>query len=111
MAISQPANFPSSPYLSWYLSRLAAALIPTDASRGDLLSKLWGRAVLVENPLGVSGIFAVRAVKSATAGGYPLLMAINSPMSVNRVVMKIIRSFLIILLAPPEFWSTGVCRR
>ncbi|MBL8381585.1 MAG: tripartite tricarboxylate transporter substrate binding protein, partial [Burkholderiales bacterium] len=55
---------------------------------GDLLSKLWGQPVLVENRPGGSGILAVQAVKNAPPDGYTLLMATNSPMTVNPVVMK-----------------------
>lgn len=55
---------------------------------GDLLSRLWGQPVLVENRPGGSGVAAVLAVKSAPADGYTLLTGTNSPITVNPVVMK-----------------------
>ena len=55
---------------------------------GDLVSKMWGQPVLVENRPGGSGISAVLAVKSAPPDGYTLLLGSNSPMTVNPVVMK-----------------------
>jgi tripartite-type tricarboxylate transporter receptor subunit TctC len=55
---------------------------------GDLLAKLWGQAVLVENKPGGSGVVAVQAAKLAAADGYTILMATNSPMTVNPIVMK-----------------------
>lgn len=55
---------------------------------GDLLSRLWGQAIVVENRPGGSGIAAVLAVKSAPADGYTLLTGTNSPITVNPVVMK-----------------------
>lgn len=55
---------------------------------GDLLSRLWGQAIVVENRPGGSGVAAVLAVKSAPADGYTLLTGTNSPITVNPVVMK-----------------------
>jgi len=55
---------------------------------GDLLSKMWGQPVLVDNRPGGSGIAAVLAVKSAPPDGYTLLLGSNSPITVNPVVMK-----------------------
>ena len=55
---------------------------------GDLLARHFGQPVLVENRPGASGVLAVQAVKAAPADGYTWLMATNSPMTVNPVVMK-----------------------
>jgi tripartite-type tricarboxylate transporter receptor subunit TctC len=55
---------------------------------GDLLSRLWGQGIVVENRPGGSGIAAVLAVKNAPADGYTLLTGTNSPITVNPVVMK-----------------------
>jgi tripartite-type tricarboxylate transporter receptor subunit TctC len=55
---------------------------------GDLLSRAWGQAVVVENRPGGSGVAAVLAVKGAPADGYTLLTGTNSPITVNPVVMK-----------------------
>ena len=55
---------------------------------GELLSRLWGQSIVVDNRPGGSGIIAVQAVKSAAADGYTLLTGTTSLMTVNPVVMK-----------------------
>jgi tripartite-type tricarboxylate transporter receptor subunit TctC len=55
---------------------------------GELVSKLWGQSIVVENRPGGSGVAAVLAVRSAPADGYTLLTGTNSPITVNPVVMK-----------------------
>src|SRR5262245_37130684 len=55
---------------------------------GELLRKLWGQAIVVDNRPGGSGIVAVQVVKSAAADGYTLLVASTSVLSVNPVVVK-----------------------
>lgn len=55
---------------------------------GDILSKRLGQPVVVDNKPGGSGIVAVQAVKNAPSDGYTILLASNSPMAVNPVVMK-----------------------
>ena len=82
---------------SAYPSKAIRIMVPFNAGSGadsssryygDLLAKLFAQPVLVENRPGGSGILAVQAVKSAPADGYTILMATNSPMTVNAVVMK-----------------------
>ncbi len=55
---------------------------------GELVSKLWGQGVVVDNRPGGSGIIAVQTVKSAAADGYTLLTGTTSTIGVNPVVMK-----------------------
>lgn len=55
---------------------------------GDLLAKRLGRPVLVENRPGGSGLITVQAVKSAPADGYTIMLASNTPMSVNPAIMR-----------------------
>ena len=55
---------------------------------GELVSKLWGQSIVVDNRPGGSGIIAVQTVKGAAADGYTLLTGTTSTISVNPVVMK-----------------------
>ena len=55
---------------------------------GELLRKLWGQAIVVDNRPGASGIIGVQAVKNAAADGYTLLTATTALMSVNPVMVK-----------------------
>lgn len=55
---------------------------------GELLSKRLGQAVIVENRPGGSGLVAVQSLKSAPADGYSIMLASNSPMSVNPAIMR-----------------------
>jgi tripartite-type tricarboxylate transporter receptor subunit TctC len=55
---------------------------------GELVSKMWGQSIVVDNRPGGSGVIAVLAVKSAAADGYTLLTGTTSTLGVNPVVMK-----------------------
>jgi len=55
---------------------------------GELLSKLWGQGIVVDNRPGGSGIIAAQVVKGAAADGYTLLTGTTSVIAVNPVVMK-----------------------
>lgn len=55
---------------------------------GELVAKLWGQSIVVDNRPGGSGLIAVQTVKNAAADGYTLLTGTTSTISVNPVVMK-----------------------
>ena len=86
--VAQSGEFPNKPI------RL---LVPFAAGSGadgsarvvaDQMQRLLGQSIVVENRPGGSGAVAAVAVKTAPADGYTILVATNSPMSVNTVVMK-----------------------
>ncbi len=54
----------------------------------DQLAKALNGSFVVENKPGASGIIAVTAVKNAPADGHAILLASNSPISVNPVTIK-----------------------
>ena len=87
-AYGQTAHYPSKPIRIMVPFNAGSGADTSSRFYGDLLSKLFGQAVVVENRPGGSGILAVQAVKNAPADGHTILMATNSPMTVNAVVMK-----------------------
>ena len=84
----QASNFPTKPIRIMVPFNAGSGADSGSRFYGDLLAKLFGQPIVVENRPGGSGILAVQAVKNAPADGYTLLMATNSPMTVNPVVMK-----------------------
>ena len=88
LAHAQPASFPSKPIR--IVVPFAAGSGSDTGARvyGEILAKLVGQPVLVENRPGASGQIAIQAVKQAPADGYTILLASNSPLTVNPVVMK-----------------------
>ena len=55
---------------------------------GDKLAAQLGQGVIVENKSGANGLIALQFVKNAPADGYVLLLASNSPMAVNPLIIK-----------------------
>ena len=87
-SFGQASAYPSKPIRIMVPFNAGSGADSSSRYYGDLLAKLFGQPVLVENRPGGSGILAVQAVKNAPADGYTILMATNSPMTVNAVVMK-----------------------
>lgn len=88
VAFSQTASFPNKPIRILVPFNAGSGADTGSRFYGELLGRLFGQTVLVENRPGGSGIIAIQGVKSAPADGYTILMASNSPMTVNPVVMK-----------------------
>jgi|PersoiStandDraft_1058852.scaffolds.fasta_scaffold15952_2 tripartite-type tricarboxylate transporter receptor subunit TctC len=55
---------------------------------GEKLAAILGQPFVVENKPGASGVIAVMTVKTAPADGHMILLASNSPLSVNPVTIK-----------------------
>jgi len=55
---------------------------------GEKLSAILGQPFVVENKPGASGVISVMTVKTAPADGYMILLASNSPLSVNPLTIK-----------------------
>ncbi len=84
----QAANYPNKPIRIIVPFTAGSGADSSSRAYGEILSKLFGQPVIVENRPGASGILAMQAVKNAPADGYTILTATNSPMTVNPVVMK-----------------------
>lgn len=88
LAQAQGTAFPSKP-LRVIVPFSAGSGSDTGARvYGEMLSKMVGQPVLVENRPGASGQIAIQTVRQAPADGYTILLASNSPLTVNPVVMK-----------------------
>jgi len=55
---------------------------------GDKLAAQINQPVVVENKSGANGLIALQYVKNAPADGYVVLLASNSPMAVNPLIIK-----------------------
>ena len=88
LALAQAASFPSKPIRILVPFSAGSGADTSSRFYGELLGRLFGQTVVVENRPGGSGIIAVQGVKNLPADGYTLLMASNSPMTVNPVMMK-----------------------
>lgn len=88
LALGQAKDFPNKP---------VKVIVPFTAGSGsdtgarffaEQLAGALGQPFVVENRPGASGVISVMAVKSAPADGYTILLASNSPLSVNPVTIK-----------------------
>lgn len=93
LAAHGPAQAQDKPYPT----RPVTIYVPFTAGSGsdtsarffaEQLAKAFNGSFVVENKPGASGIIAVSAVKSAPADGHAILLASNSPISVNPVTIK-----------------------
>ena len=88
VAHGQDKNFPE---------RAVKIIVPFTAGSGsdtsarffaEQLAAIFGQPFVVENRPGASGVLAVMAVKTAPPDGHTILLASNSPISVNPIVIK-----------------------
>ncbi len=87
-ALAQGKDFPNKP---------VKVIVPFTAGSGSDISARFfaekmaatlGAPFVVENKPGASGVLGVMAVKTAPADGYSVLLASNSPLSVNPLTIK-----------------------
>jgi tripartite-type tricarboxylate transporter receptor subunit TctC len=85
---ASPDNFPNRPLK--ILVPFSSGSGADHASRffGDQLAKVLQQPILIENKPGAGGILAVTALKNAPPDGYTLLMASNSLMAVNPILVS-----------------------
>jgi len=88
LALGQARDFPNKP-VKVYVPYTAGSGSDTSARFfGEKLAAVLGQPFVVENRPGASGVLSVMAVKTAPADGYSILLASNSPLSVNAVTIK-----------------------
>lgn len=88
MAQGQAAAFPSKTLRIIVPFNAGSGADSTSRVYGEVVSKILGQPLIVENRPGGSGLVAIQTVKSAPADGHTILMASNSPMAVNPIVIK-----------------------
>ncbi|TWG85589.1 tripartite-type tricarboxylate transporter receptor subunit TctC [Cupriavidus gilardii J11] len=87
-AAESAADFPSRPIRVIVPFTSGSGSDSSARYYGEALGKLLGQSVVVENRPGANGVIGIQALKNAPADGYTILLASNSPMSVNPIVMK-----------------------
>jgi len=88
LALGQAKDFPNKP-VKVIVPYTAGSGSDTSARFfGEKLAALLGQPFVVENKPGASGVISAMAVKTAPADGYTILLASNSPLSVNAVTIK-----------------------
>ena len=88
LARAQADRFPSKPIRIIVPFNAGSGADETSRIYGDIVAKMLGQTLVVENKPGASGGLAIQAVKALPADGHTILMASNSPMAVNPVVVK-----------------------
>lgn len=88
LAIGQPKDFPSQP-IKIIVGTSAGTTADSMARHvGQELSVVLGTPVVIDNRPGGDGVIAIMALKNAPADGYSLLVAGNTPIAVNPLVVK-----------------------
>ncbi len=88
LALGQAKDFPNKP-VKVIVPYTAGSGSDTSARFfGEKLAAILGQPFVVENKPGASGVISAMAVKTAPADGYTILLASNSPLSVNAVTIK-----------------------
>lgn len=87
-AQAQASDFPTRPIRIIVPFNAGSGSDETSRVYGEIVAKMLGQSVIVENRPGASGLLAIQQVKAAPADGHTLMLASNSPMAVNPIVMK-----------------------
>lgn len=87
-AHAQAAGFPTKPIRIVVPFNAGSGSDTGARVYGEILSKELNTPVVVENKPGASGLLTIQAVKAAPADGHTIMLASNSPMTVNVVVTK-----------------------
>ena len=87
-AAAQEKDFPTKPLRILVPFTAGSGSDTTARFFGDRLAKQLGQTAVVENKPGASGIISVQALLAQPADGHTILLASNSPISVNPVSIK-----------------------
>jgi tripartite-type tricarboxylate transporter receptor subunit TctC len=87
-ARAQAAGYPSKPIRFIVPFTPGSGADSGSRAYGEMLSRLLGQSVVVENRPGASGMIAIQAVRSAPADGYTAFVGTNTPMCVLPVLNR-----------------------
>ncbi len=87
-ASAQDKEFPTKPFRIFVPFTAGSGSDTSARFFGERLAKQFGQTALVENKPGASGIISVQALLALPADGHTILLASNSPISVNPVSIK-----------------------
>jgi tripartite-type tricarboxylate transporter receptor subunit TctC len=87
-AVAQDKEFPTKPFRIFVPFTAGSGSDTSARFFGERLAKQFGQTALVENKPGASGIISVQALLALPADGHAILLASNSPISVNPVSIK-----------------------
>jgi len=85
---AQDKDFPTKPFRIFVPFTAGSGSDTSARFFGERLAKQFGQTALVENKPGASGIIAVQALLALPADGHAILLASNSPISVNPISIK-----------------------
>jgi tripartite-type tricarboxylate transporter receptor subunit TctC len=88
VAQGQAAAFPSKPIRIYVPFSAGSGADTNSRFYGEMIGKMFGQQVLVENKPGGSGVVAVQATRQAPADGHTILMGSNSPAVVNAIMIR-----------------------
>jgi tripartite-type tricarboxylate transporter receptor subunit TctC len=84
----QAASFPNRAIRIYVPFNAGSGADSSSRVYGEMIGKMFGQQVLVENRPGGSGVLAVQATRQAPADGHTILMGSNSPAVVNAITIK-----------------------
>ena len=87
-ARAQSGNFPTKPIRIILPFNAGSGTDSTARAYGEIMSRMLGQPVIVENRPGASGLIAIQAVKALPADGYTIFSGTTSPMCVMPVLNK-----------------------
>ncbi len=85
---AQTGNFPTKPIRIILPFNAGSGTDSTARAYGEIMSRMLGQPVIVENRPGASGLIAIQAVKALPADGYTIFSGTTSPMCVMPVLNK-----------------------
>jgi len=87
-ALAQASGFPSKPIRIIVPFNAGSGSDSASRAYGEVMSRVLGQPVIIENRPGGSGLLAIQLVKQAPADGHTLLLGSTSPMCVMPVITK-----------------------